>query len=52
VLKELVTALCYFCNAYTFRAKVDVERNKREKNLLEKIQKLPETVLIVQILGK
>jgi hypothetical protein len=27
------------CNAYTFRKKVDFERNEREKNLLEKIQK-------------
>jgi hypothetical protein len=34
--KESVTALFYFlCNAYTFRAKVDVERNEREKNLHE-----------------
>jgi hypothetical protein len=35
------------CNAYTFRAKVDVEENERKDNLLEKIQKLLETVLII-----
>jgi hypothetical protein len=40
------------CNAHAFRAKVDVVRNEREKNLLENIQKLSETVLIVQMLGK
>jgi hypothetical protein len=40
------------CNAYTFREKVDVERNERAKNLLEMIQKLLEAALIVQTLGK
>jgi hypothetical protein len=35
VLKESVTACVDLCNAYAFRPKVVVERNEREKNLLE-----------------
>jgi hypothetical protein len=35
------------CHAHSFRAKVDVEGNERKDNFLEKIQKLPETVLII-----
>jgi hypothetical protein len=38
VPKESVTALFTLCNAYAFRAKVDVERNERENNLHETIQ--------------
>ncbi len=43
---ELVTALC-LCHSHSFREKVDVEGNERYDNLLEKNQKLPETVLII-----
>jgi hypothetical protein len=35
------------CDAHSFRAKVDVEGNERKEHLLEKIQKMPETVLII-----
>jgi hypothetical protein len=48
VPKESVIALCVtLCNAHSFRAKINVERNEREKDLFEKVQKLSETILIV-----